>query len=85
MATPSLSVAEAQGMWTGWSRAWRVHCLERVNCSHGFYFKPKRELNQTKQIGKYIFMENIFYQQGSNSHPEGLSHCYMYAGMCFDV
>jgi hypothetical protein len=41
----------------------------------GFYFQPKRKLNQTKQIGKYIFMENIFHRQGSNSHPEGLRQC----------
>jgi hypothetical protein len=33
------------------------------------------EINQTKQIGEYNFMENIFRQQGSNSHPEGMCHC----------
>jgi hypothetical protein len=32
--------------------------------------------NKTKQKKKkYIFMENIFHQLGSNSHPEGLRHC----------
>jgi hypothetical protein len=42
----------------------------------GFYFKLNG--NQTKQIGKYIFMENILHQQGQirfNLHPEGLRHC----------
>jgi hypothetical protein len=27
-------------------------------------------------MGKYIFMENIFHQQRSNSHPEGMRHCF---------
>jgi len=32
--------------------------------------------NKTKQKKKkYIFMENMFHQLGSNSHPEGLRHC----------
>jgi hypothetical protein len=89
MATPWLSDAETQArhvdrLVTG------LACTlfgksKRSRGIDGFYFKPKRKLNQTKQIGKYIFMENIFHQQGSNSHPEGLRHWYMYACMCLDV
>jgi hypothetical protein len=30
MSTPWLSCAEAQGMWTGRSRAWRIHVLEDI-------------------------------------------------------
>ena len=41
------------------------------------YFKLNG-IKPTKTDGKYIFMENIFHQQGSNSHPEGLRHCSFY-------
>ena len=52
------------------------HCLEGIPAaaSATVLFQPKQKLNQTKQIRKYIFMENIFYQLGSNSHPEGMRH-----------
>ncbi len=83
MSTPWLSSAEAQGMWTGGSRVWRVHFwkngklqpeLRCCCCCDGFYFEPKVKLNQTKQIGKYIIGEIIF--SPTNSHPEGLRHCF---------
>jgi ribosomal protein L27 len=53
------------------------HCLEGIPATADatVLFQPKQKLNQTKQIRKYIFMENIFYQLGSNSHPEGMRHC----------
>jgi hypothetical protein len=52
------------------------HCLEGIPApaTATVLFQPKQKLNQTKQIRKYIFMENTFYQQGSNSHPEGMRH-----------
>jgi hypothetical protein len=40
-------------------------------------FQHKQKLNQTKQIRKYAFMENIFYHKGLNSHSEGMRHSYI--------
>jgi hypothetical protein len=74
---PLVACAWAQGMRTAARRAVEQTGFGRGNRSRGrdgFYFKPKRKLNQTKQIGKYIFMENIFHQQGSNPHPEHTAH-----------
>jgi hypothetical protein len=50
------------------------HCLEedkRGSWPRWFYSKLNRN-KPNKKYGKYIFMENIFHQQGSNSHPEGI-------------
>jgi hypothetical protein len=45
-------------------------------CGRGGFTQNQTEINQTKQIGKYILMENILHHQGSNSHPEGMRRCF---------
>jgi hypothetical protein len=57
---------------------WNRHCLEekkRGSWSRWFYSKLNKN-KPNKTYGKYIFMENIFHQQRSNSHPEGMCHCF---------
>jgi hypothetical protein len=56
---------------------WNRHVLKRINtaCVSGGFIQNLTEINQTKQIGKYIFMEKVFHQQGSNLHPLGMCHC----------
>ncbi len=58
---------------------WNRHVLKRNNRGlwpRWFYSKLNR--NKPNKIDRYyfenIFMENVFHQQGSNSHPDGLRH-----------
>ncbi len=46
-------------------------CSARALDNQGVAISTGYELNQTKQIRKYILMEKLFHQQGSNSHPKG--------------
>jgi hypothetical protein len=63
MATPwltSTGARHADGRLGGLDSE---HCLEGIPAAAAatVLFQPKQKLNQTKQIRKYIFMENISF------------------------